>query len=85
MGQPKTFNIDIEGVIRKRLEEAHSQGASDVELNAMLQKFIADIANAGSVPVEVEATAPIPWTDAMYADPANQQLIHKDPLLNAAA
>jgi hypothetical protein len=43
--KPKTFNLDIEAVIRKRLTEAHDAGASDAELRQMLDKFIADVAN----------------------------------------
>jgi hypothetical protein len=68
--QPKTFNIDIEGVIRKRIEDAQSKGASDAELNAMLQRFIADVANAGRKDVEVAGSDATEWTDSMYANPA---------------
>lgn len=77
MTQPKTFNIDIEGVIRKRLEDAHNQGASDEQLNAMLQKFIADVANAGRTQMDVAATEAEAWTDAMYADFAAQEQLQK--------
>ena len=70
ISQPKTFNIDIESVIRKRLEDAHNNGASDAELIAMLQRFIADVANAGRKDVEVEGSSATQWTAAMYADPA---------------
>ncbi len=85
MSQPKTFNIDIEGVIRKRLEDAHNQGASDEDLNAMLQKFIADVANAGRTTVDVAATEAEPWTDAMYADWAVQEQLQKEQLHPLAA
>lgn len=85
MTQPKTFNIDIEGVIRKRLEDAHNQGASDQELNSMLQKFIADVANAGRTTVDVAATEAEAWTDAMYADLVAQEQLQKDQLHPLAA
>jgi hypothetical protein len=81
--QPKTFNIDIEGVIRKRIEDAHNKGASDAELSAMLQRFIADVANAGRKDVEVAGSDAIAWTDAMYADPAAVEAALKQQALTA--
>ncbi len=76
--KPKTFNIDIEGVIRKRLEDAHNHGASDDDLRSMLQKFIADVASASSKPVEVAASDAVAWSQAMYADPGlAEQLIQQ--------
>ena len=83
VSKAKTFNIDIEGVIRKRLEDAHNKGASDAELNTMLQRFIADVANAGRKNVEVQGDEAIPWTDAMYADPASLHAAMKQQALAA--
>jgi Cadherin-like domain len=74
--KPKTFNIDIASVIRQRLEDAHNQGATDDELRSMLHKFIADVASAGSKPVDVAASEAVSWSQAMYANPAlAEQLI----------
>lgn len=81
--QPKTFNIDIEGVIRKRIEDAHNKGASDAELSAMLQRFIADVANAGRKDVEVAGSDATEWTDAMYADPTAVEAALKQQALTA--
>lgn len=79
--QKKTFNIDIEGVIRRRLEEAHQQGASDEDLMAMLNKFIADVAYAGRGTVDVQATDPVAWADAQYLDPNASAALDKHPSL----
>lgn len=83
VSQPKTFNIDIEGVIRKRIEVAHNKGSSDAELSAMLQRFIADVANAGRKDVEVAGSDAAAWTDAMYADPAAVEAALKQQALTA--
>jgi len=67
--QPKTF--DIEAIIRKRIEDAQNNGASDEELNALLQRFITELAQAGTQEVEVAGSEAIPFTAAMYSDPAS--------------
>ncbi|WP_198301924.1 tandem-95 repeat protein [Curvibacter sp. AEP1-3] len=83
--KPKTFNLDVEGVIRKRLEDAHNQGTSDAELRNMLQRFIADVASAGHRTVEVQGGEAVAWNDAMYADSAlSEQLLAQQAQLQAA-
>ncbi|WP_297726269.1 Mbeg1-like protein [Limnohabitans sp. Rim8] len=80
--QPKTFNIDIEAVIRKRLADAHTKGASDAELNAMLQRFISDVANAGNKQIEIAESETSSWTEAMFAEQMALQNIHKQQALS---
>jgi len=80
--QPKTFNIDIEAVIRKRLEDAHNKGASDAELNSMLQRFIADVANAGNKQIDVAESETSTWTEAMFAEQMALQNSHKQQALS---
>ena len=85
MTQKKTFNLDIQGLLEQRLRDAQQQGASDEQIRAMLQRFVADLAQAGrTATTEAEASEAQPWSESQYAELAVDALQQDKPLLTPA-
>jgi hypothetical protein len=85
MTQKKTFNIDIQGLLKQRLRAAQQEGASDEQIQAMLQRFVSDLALVGRTAApEPEPIDAQPWSDSQYAELAVDAQQQDKSLLNPA-
>ena len=78
----KTFTVDISDIVQQRINDSKENGISDEQLQSLLQKFIADIANADVIPDDGANNDALAWIQDTHIQQVNVDEKNKSVLVH---